>query len=113
MDLLRFLAMLPVRLLRGLGWLLAFLLRPIFGNVAWSAPAWVTATGKAARQHPLKFTGTIAGVLLLAAAGWFGWHWWVNRPKPAEPNRITFEVVAPAPAQALAPSPTEPCATFA
>jgi len=96
MDLLRFLAMLPVRLLRGLGWLLAFLLRPIFGNVAWSAPAWVTATGKAARQHPLKFTGTIAGVLLLAAAGWFGWHWWVNRPKPAEPNRITFEVVAPA-----------------
>ncbi|MGN6480376.1 MAG: alpha-2-macroglobulin family protein, partial [Luteibacter sp.] len=96
MDLLRFLAMLPVRLLRGLGWLLGFVLRPLFGNIAWSAPAWVPATGRAARQHPLKFTGTIAGALLLVAAGWFGWHWWQNRPRAAEPNRITIEVAAPA-----------------
>jgi uncharacterized protein YfaS (alpha-2-macroglobulin family) len=96
MDLLRFLAMLPVRLLRGLGWLLALVLRPLFGNVAWSAPAWVPVTGKVARQHPLKFTGSIAGVLVLVAAGWFGWHWWENRPKAPEPNRITFEVSAPA-----------------
>ncbi|QWT19396.1 alpha-2-macroglobulin family protein [Bacillus sp. NP157] len=95
MDLLRFIAMLPVRLLRGLGWLLGFLLRPLFGNVAWSAPAWVPATGRAARQHPLKFTGSIAGALALVAAGWFGWHWWVNRPKAVEPNLITLSVVAP------------------
>ncbi len=95
MDLLRFIASLPVRLLRGLLWLLGMALRPIFGNMSWSAPAWVPATGRAARQHPLTFTGSIAGVLILAAAGWFGWHWWENRPKPVEPNRITFEAPAP------------------
>src|SRR6201991_3885061 len=95
MDLLRFIASLPVRLVRGLPWLLAMPLPPIFGNMSWPAPAGVPATGRAARQHPLKFIGTIAGVLILAAAGWFGWHWWENRPKPAEPNRITFEAPAP------------------
>lgn len=95
MDLLRFILMLPVHLLRGLGWLLGRVLRPVFGNMAWSAPAWVPATGRVARSHPLKFAGSIAGVILLAAAGWFGWHWWENRPKPVEPNRITFEAPAP------------------
>jgi uncharacterized protein YfaS (alpha-2-macroglobulin family) len=95
MDLLRFIASLPLRLVRGLFWLLGLALRPIFGNVSWSAPAWVPATGRAARQHPLKFTGTIAGVLVVIAAGWFGWHWWENRPKPVEPNRVTFEAPAP------------------
>ncbi|MET0617348.1 MAG: alpha-2-macroglobulin family protein, partial [Luteibacter sp.] len=95
MDLLRFILLLPVRLVRGLFWLLGRLFRPIFGNMAWSAPAWVPATGRAARSHPLKFTGTVAGVIAIAAAGWFGWHWWEHRPKPAEPNRITFEAPAP------------------
>lgn len=95
MDLLRFILLLPVRLVRGLLWLLGCLLRPVFGNMAWSAPSWVPATGRVARSHPLKFTGSIAGVLLLAAAGWFGWHWWENRPRPVEPNRITFQAPAP------------------
>jgi uncharacterized protein YfaS (alpha-2-macroglobulin family) len=95
MDLLRFIASLPARLLRGLLWLLGAVLRPVFGNMSWSAPAWVPATGRTARQHPLKFIGTIAGVVVLIAAGWFGWHWWENRPKPVEPNRITFEAPAP------------------
>ena len=96
MDLLRFLALLPLRLVRGLFHLLGRLLRPLFGDMAWSAPAWVPATGRVARAHPLKFAGSLAAVVALAAAGWFGWHWWQNRPRPAEPNRITFEVAAPA-----------------
>lgn len=95
MDLLRYIALLPVRLLRGLFWLLGRILKPVFGNMAWSAPAWVPATGRAARSHPLKFTGSIAAVLVLAAAGWFGWHWWQNRPRPAEPNRVSFQAPAP------------------
>ncbi|MDF4004378.1 alpha-2-macroglobulin [Luteibacter sp. PPL552] len=95
MDLLRFILLLPVRLVRGLFWLLGRLLRPVVGGMAWSAPAWVPATGRVARTHPLKFAGSVAGVLVLLAAGWFGWHWWQNRPRPAEPNRITFQAPAP------------------
>ncbi|MDR6937652.1 alpha-2-macroglobulin [Luteibacter sp. 3190] len=96
MDLLRFLALLPIRLVRALFRFLGWMLRPVFGDMAWSAPAWVPATGRVARTHPLKFTGGIAAVLALAAAGWFGWHWWQNRPRPVEPDRITFEAPAPA-----------------
>ncbi len=95
MDLLRFIVSLPLRFVRALFRLLGRVTRPIFGDMAWSAPAWVPATGRAARSHPLKFVGGIAAVLLLAAAGWFGWHWWQNRPRAAEPNRITFEAPAP------------------
>jgi uncharacterized protein YfaS (alpha-2-macroglobulin family) len=95
MDLLRFIVMLPVRLVRGLFWLLGRLLRPVFGDMAWSAPRWIPATGQAARSRPLAFTAIVAAVLVVAAGGWFGWHWWENRPKPAEPNRITFEAPAP------------------
>lgn len=96
MDLLRFIALLPVRFVRGLFWLLGRLLRPIFGNMAWSAPDWVPATARVARSHPLKFTGSIAVTLLLVAGGWFGWQWWQNRPRPAEPDRVSFEAPAPA-----------------
>jgi uncharacterized protein YfaS (alpha-2-macroglobulin family) len=96
MDLLRFLASLPLRLARGLAWLLALILRPVFGQMSWSAPAWVPATGNAARSHPLKFAGTVAAVLVVLVGGWFGWHWWQNRPKAVEPNRVTFQVAAPA-----------------
>ena len=95
MDLLRFIALLPLRLVRGLFQALAWALRPLFGNVSWSAPAWLPATGRAARSHPLKFTATVGGALLLAGACWFGWHWWQNRPRPAEPERITFQAPAP------------------
>ncbi|WP_448095873.1 alpha-2-macroglobulin [Luteibacter yeojuensis] len=95
MDLLRFIALLPVRIVRGLFWLLGRLFRPIFGNMAWSAPAWVPATARVARSHPLKFAGSIAGTLLLVAAGWFGWQWWENRPRPVEPDRVSFEAPPP------------------
>ncbi|MGE7137575.1 alpha-2-macroglobulin [Luteibacter sp. NPDC031894] len=95
MDLLRFIGLLPVRLLCGLFHVLGWALKPLFGNVAWAAPAWMPATGRAARNHPLKFGATVAGVLLIAAATWFGWHWWQNRPRPAEPQRITFQAPAP------------------
>ena len=95
MDLLRFLLMLPVRLVRGLFFLLGLLLRPLIGNVSWSAPSWAPATGEVIRRRPLHSAAALLGLILLVAAGWFGWQWYQHRPKPIEPNRITFEVKAP------------------
>ncbi len=95
MDLLRFLLLLPVRLVRGLFFLIGLILRPLLGNVSWSAPAWAPATGAAIRQRPLHFAGGLLIALMLAAGGWFGWRWYQHRPRPAEPERITWEVKAP------------------
>ncbi|MBB3226513.1 hypothetical protein FHW69_001103 [Luteibacter sp. Sphag1AF] len=97
MDLLRFIATLPLRLVRGLFWLLGRILRPIFGQMSWNAPGWVSAAGNQARQHPVRSSGIIAAVFVLVAGGWFGWHWYENRPRPVEPHLVTFDVTSPPP----------------
>lgn len=95
MGLLRFLIALPLRIVRGLLHVLALVARTIFGSVSWSAPAWASATRAAALRNPKRFaTRTFAAVAFVAAA-WGGWHWYVHRPRPPEPERITFQVKAP------------------
>ena len=96
MDLLRFLLMLPVRLLRALFHLLGLILRPLLGDVAWSAPRWVPATGAAIRRRPRQFAGGMAGAVIVLVVGGFGWQWYQHRPRPAEPERTTFTLKAPA-----------------
>lgn len=96
MDLLRFLLLLPLRLLRGLFSGIGLILRPLLGQVSWSAPAWLPATGGWIRQRPAQAAGVLVGALVLGAGGWFGWQWYQHRPRPVEPARITFAVEAPA-----------------
>src|SRR5579875_1711574 len=91
MDLLRFLLLLPVRLLRGIVTALGWLLSPLVGQVNWSAPGWMHAV----RRRPLHSLGIVATVAIVAGAGWFGWHWYKHRPRPHEPVRITWTVNAP------------------
>jgi len=91
MGLLRFLFLLPARLLRAVAHLLGLLLRPLFGEVSWAAPGWMLA----ARRRPLRSAGIALAALLLVAAGWFGWQWYKHRPRPPEPQRISWKVVAP------------------
>ena len=96
MDLLRFLLLLPVRLLGAVFRFLGALLRPVFGKVSWTAPGWAVATGGAIRRRPRSFAGGLFAALILAVGGWFGWQWYQHRPRPVEPERIAFEVTAPA-----------------
>ncbi|MGH8161906.1 MAG: Ig-like domain-containing protein, partial [Gammaproteobacteria bacterium] len=88
MDLLKWLAMLPWRLLRGAGRTLAFLLRPLLGEFRWTAPAWTHTV----RRHPRASGGMVAGLIVLIVAGWFSWQWYQHRPHPPQ---MTFEVSAP------------------
>ena len=81
MDLLRFLLLLPLRLLGGLLTGMALVLRPLLGQVSWSAPAWMPATGGWIRHRPLRAAGTLAAVLVLGAGTWFGWQWYQTRTK--------------------------------
>lgn len=92
MDLLRFLFLLPLRLLRTIGHLLGLLLRPLLGDVRWSAPGWMLAV----QRRPLRAAGLLLAALVLAAGGWFGWQWYKHRPRPPAPQEITWKVVAPA-----------------
>ena len=64
MDLLRFLLLLPVRLLGAVFRLLGAILRPVFGKVSWSAPGWAVATGGAIRRRPRSFAGGLFAGLL-------------------------------------------------
>jgi len=91
MDLLRFLLLLPVRLLRGVLSALGWMLSPLLGEVSWAAPGWMHAV----RQRPLRSLGIAAAGLVVIAGGWFGWHWYKHRPRPHEPVRITWKVEAP------------------
>ena len=96
MDILRFLFVLPLRLVRGLFRLLAKITRPVFGSVSWSAPAWALATGAAIRRRPRRFAGGLLGAIVLVVAAVAGWHWYSHRPKAPEPERITFQAKVPA-----------------
>ncbi|MGC1550547.1 MAG: MG2 domain-containing protein, partial [Rhodanobacter sp.] len=91
MDLLRFLLLLPVRLLRALGYVLGLILRPLVGNVSWSAPSWMLTV----KRRPLHSAGALLALVLLAAGSWYGWQWYKHRPRPQEPHRISWQVHAP------------------
>ncbi len=92
MDLLRFLLQLPLRLLTWLRSGLAWALKPVVGEVAWTAPEWVRVVQRNPRQ-----SAQAALIVLIAGAGsYYGWQWWKNRPHPPEPERITWQLHAPA-----------------
>ena len=91
MDLLRFLLLLPVRLVRALWHALGLILHPLVGDVSWSAPGWMLQV----KRLPLHSAGALLALVLLAAGSWFGWQWYQHRPRPPEPQRISWEVKAP------------------
>ena len=74
----------------------------VFG--VWVAPPWarwigakLTAatrrTSSAVHARPRTSAGALAGVLVLAVAGWYGHAWWQARPKPVE---VSFSATNPA-----------------
>ncbi|KWH40598.1 MG2 domain-containing protein [Burkholderia stagnalis] len=92
MDLLRFLLLLPIRAIGFVGRLLGRVLRPIVGNVSWTAPAWAGFAVATVRRRPWHAAGAV--VLGAALAG--GWHGYQHRPKPPEPETVSFTVKPPA-----------------
>ncbi|WP_414447280.1 MG2 domain-containing protein [Burkholderia sp. 22PA0099] len=92
MDVLRLLLVWPLHAIRWTFRLLGRLLRPVFGNLSWTAPAWAGVTGRAVRRRPWHALGIAAGVLALAGGG----YWYQHRPKTLAPDEVTFKVTAPA-----------------
>jgi uncharacterized protein YfaS (alpha-2-macroglobulin family) len=95
MDLLRYLATLPVRLVNRIYKFFAAVLPPLVGRVTWSPPPWSTLAANEFRRRRQEYVG---GALIFAVAllfGWAGWQWYLHRPHPPEPERITLEVHTP------------------
>ena len=98
MDLLRFLLRLPLLLLRGLGYLLSF----VVGDFSWSAPGWLRATGRGAqrggaaiRARPGRFATILVALLVVSGGGWFGYRAWRDRPRPIEEAPSVLKLTDP------------------
>lgn len=98
MDVLRLLLRLPFILLKGVFrlfsfilWLLGRILRPLLGDIHWQAPRWsvtfarfFSGAEKGVSAHPKTVIAILLLLLGCAAAGWYGWNAWLNRPQPVD-----------------------------
>src|SRR5271156_173816 len=66
-----------------------------FGRVSWSRPAWMPKLAEAVRKNPREIVGGVLGTVAAMLLLWSGWQWYLHRPHPPEPEKITFEVAAP------------------
>lgn len=70
--------------------------RALFGSVRWQAPRWLQALTGWVRRHPRRTLQGLGGALVVVLAGIGLHYWWVHRPHPPEPPRITLAIEAPA-----------------
>jgi uncharacterized protein YfaS (alpha-2-macroglobulin family) len=77
-----------------------WLLRGLFGEMQWNLPPWMrwsgtqlTRFGALVKRKPKASMASIAGLIMLTAAGLYGYHWYSHLPKPVYPQ---CEVTAPA-----------------
>jgi uncharacterized protein YfaS (alpha-2-macroglobulin family) len=99
LDLLKFLLSAPARaaaFVRAALIALGNWLKPATGTVSWKRPPWMGQVSKELRLLPREYAiGALAAVLLVVAGG-AALDWYLNRPLPPEPDRITFEIHTPA-----------------
>ncbi len=93
MDLLRFVVLLPLRLLRQVLRIAGWLLQPLVGRIQWTAPSWA----RAARRRPRRALGLVATLAGITLAGWYAGYWYIHRPRPPQPPRVQWSVNAPVP----------------
>lgn len=72
---------------RGVVGALLTVVGAVFGQ--WHPPFWLRAIGRGlanlgnkARAYPRQTGAGLLGLVLLAAAGFYGWHWYSNLPQP-------------------------------
>ena len=85
-------------LLGGIVWLL----RSVVGDVSWSAPPWLRATGRGAaragaavRARPLRFATILVVLAAIGVGGRYGYIAWRDRPRPIEEVPATLTLADP------------------
>jgi hypothetical protein len=95
---LRFLLRLPLLILLGIYWVVS----KIVGDVSWSAPRWMRATGsgfaytgRGMRAHPGRTSVVVIALVALIGGGAWGYHWYKNLPRPIEEAPVKVTAFAP------------------
>ncbi|HEX4481728.1 MAG TPA: MG2 domain-containing protein, partial [Rudaea sp.] len=98
MGFLRFLLRLPLLILLGIYWVVS----KIVGDVSWSAPRWMRATGsgfaytgRGMRAHPGRTSVVVIALVALIGGGAWGYHWYKNLPRPIEEAPVKVTAFAP------------------
>ena len=111
MDILRFIALLPLKIIYFLRLIISIIFRgliliftPIVGKVNWQQPAWAKELSTSidnldnwAEDNSYKASGAIFAAILLIGGGIFFYNWHVNHPRtPSEqPDFVAFELNSP------------------
>ena len=98
MDLLKVLLSAPARaaaFVRTFFIALGLWMKPALGSVSWNRPPWIARATARLRRQPREYAGGALAVVLILVGGWAVWDWYIHRPHPPEPDRITFEVHTP------------------
>lgn len=79
--------------------IIATVLALFVGRFAWQAPLWLRKTGRAfnrlglwCQKHTKAAISLLVALIIIIAAGIYGGHWYVNRPKP---YMVAYKVTAP------------------
>jgi len=105
MQLLRFLLLLPLTLLRFIFLAVKFIVlmlskiaAPFIGNIHWKAPIWVTwiQNGFAkleayTQKFPLMIGLCLIGIIASSVGGLYGYQWYLNRPGAIEIAPIHYQ----------------------
>src|ERR1700761_8400545 len=54
----------------------------VAGDLTWRPPAWAGTVRGGVARRPVLSTVSLVGLIALLVAGWYGWNWYVCRPKP-------------------------------
>ena len=104
MGLLEALLRLPLQIVLGIWGAISDLFQAVFGvHVSWQTPQWLPAARArlergiaVANERPRRTAAIIIVLALTVVGGYYGYHWYRDRPHPPEPTLISFNVTAPA-----------------
>lgn len=97
MPFLRFVCLLPIKILLLFIRLFTFILRPFIGQVhfTWSAPQWLSSGNTQNHKKKKLFAYVLPSFVVIIAITFSGIYWYQHRPIPPIPNLVKIYAQAP------------------
>ncbi|MDI2089961.1 alpha-2-macroglobulin [Commensalibacter oyaizuii] len=97
MQFIRFICLLPFKIIIFLLRCVSLLLRPIIGKIhfSWSAPIWFSPIARLAHRYQRRLVYILPSLIILVLGAGYGIYWYQHRPLPPIPNLVKLYAVAP------------------